>query len=112
MNQTIAVWLLLVLALIAANIPFMNDRLLAIVPLKASATQGNQNHAARASKSFWLRLFEMILLYVLIGLLGYSFESALGNPFKQKWEFYAITFSLFLVMGFPGFVLRYLLRRD
>ena len=111
MNQTIAVWLLIVLALIAANIPFMNDRLLAIIPLKVSAL-GDQNRASRASKSFWLRMLEMVLLYALIGLLGYSFESALGNPFKQKWEFYAITFSLFLVMGFPGFVLRYLLRGD
>jgi hypothetical protein len=35
----------------------------------------------------------------------------IGNAFTQKWEFYATTFTLFLVMAFPGFVLRYLLRR-
>ena len=112
MNQTIAVWLLIALALIAANIPFVNDRLLAIIPLKVSKGENQNSTTARASKSFWLRVIEMVLLYALVGLLGYSFESTLGNPFKQKWEFYAITFSLFLVMGFPGFVLRYLLRRD
>lgn len=110
MNQTASVWVLIVLAMVAANVPFLNDRLLAIIPLK---TRSNSPvHSARASKSFWLRLLEMIALYLLIGLLGFALESALGNPFKQKWEFYAITFSLFLVMGFPGFVLRYLFRKD
>jgi hypothetical protein len=35
----------------------------------------------------------------------------IGNVFTQRWEFYAITLSLFVVMAFPGFVFRYLLRR-
>jgi hypothetical protein len=111
MNQTILVWLLIVLALIAANTPFMNDRLFAIIPLNGAVGPA-QRHAARARKPFWLRMLEIVLFYVLIGWLGMAFESTLGNPFKQKWEFYAITLSLFLVMGFPGFVFRYLLRRD
>lgn len=111
MNQTSAVWFVIVLALIAANLPFINDRLLAVIPLRLSIQEGKQG-SRRSSKAFWMRLFEMILLYVLVGSIGYALESALGNPFKQKWEFYAITFSLFLVMGFPGFVLRYLLRKD
>jgi hypothetical protein len=35
----------------------------------------------------------------------------IGNVFVQRWEFYATTFTLFVVMAFPGFVLRYLLKR-
>jgi hypothetical protein len=48
---------------------------------------------------------------LLIGALGIVFERWIGNVFAQRWEFYAITFSLFVVMAFPGFVFRYLLRR-
>ena len=54
---------------------------------------------------------ELVVLYGMVGLLGFLFESNIGNPFKQRWEFYAITFSLFVVLAFPGFVVRYLMRR-
>ncbi len=102
MNQSVAVWLLIVIALAAANLPFINERLFALIPLGSGGQQ---------DKSFLLRLIELVVLYGLVGLLGYLFESTLGNPFKQRWEFYAITFSLFVVLAFPGFVIRYLMRR-
>jgi len=54
----------------------------------------------------------LLVLYGVVGLMAYFFESTIGNPFAQKWEFYAITFSLFVVLAFPGFVVRYLLRRS
>jgi hypothetical protein len=38
-------------------------------------------------------------------------ESRIGGVFAQNWEFYAITGCLFLVLAFPGFVLRYLRKR-
>jgi len=47
----------------------------------------------------------------LIGVVGWAFESALGNVFPQNWEFFAITLTLFAVLAFPGFVFRYLLKR-
>jgi len=103
MNQTVAVWLLIVIALAAANLPFINERLFALIPLGS----GEQK-----DKSFLLRLIELVVLYGLVGLLGQLFESAIGNPFRQRWEFYAITFSLFVVLAFPGFVVRYLMRRN
>jgi len=102
MNQSVAVWLLIVIALAAANLPFINERLFAFIPLGS----GGQR-----DKSFLLRVIELVVSYGLVGLLGYLFESTLGNPFKQRWEFYAITFSLFVVLAFPGFVIRYLMRR-
>lgn len=68
---------------------------------------GHQWRAQR-SKSFVSRLCETLVLYLLIGVLGLAFESQLGNPFAQGWEFYAITLCLYLVLAFPGFVYRYL----
>lgn len=110
MNQTISVWILIAVALVAANLPFFNDKILACIRMQAT-DQGQVRQSARASKSIWIRLLELVVLYCLVGFLGYFFESTLGNPFRQKWEFYAITFSLFVVLAFPGFVLRYLMRR-
>jgi hypothetical protein len=115
MNQTVAVWLLIVIALAAANLPFINERLFALIPLGAgkrvAADVGATEVVSAPDKSFFLRLIELLVLYGLVGLLGFLFESTLGNPFKQRWEFYAITFSLFVVLAFPGFVIRYLIRR-
>lgn len=100
-NQTLAVWLLILLAFVAANLPFINNRVFAVWQAKSLAS----------SKAFWLRVLELFALYLLIGALGIAFERWIGNVFTQRWEFYAISFSLFVVMAFPGFVYRYLLRR-
>src|SRR5690625_667679 len=62
-------------------------------------------------KSLFDRFIELTVLYVLVGLLGVAFEAGLGNVYPQQWEFYVITYSLFLVLGYPGFVIRYLLKR-
>lgn len=101
MNQTAAVWLLIVLAAMLANLPFINERLFGFISLPRLQV-----------KPFWLRLVELLVLYVLIGLIGWAIESSLGNVFRQKWQFYVTTLTLFLVMGFPGFVYRYLLRKQ
>ncbi len=100
MNQTAAVWLLIIVAALLANLPFINDRLLGVLTLRVMPV-----------KSFLVRLIEMLVLYALIGLVGWAIESSLGNVFKQKWQFYVTTLTLFFVMGFPGFVYRYLLRK-
>lgn len=71
-------------------------------------------HAERrktAEKSFFDRLLEVLVGYVLVGSIGYALELNLGNAFPLDWEFYAITLALFLVLAYPGFVFRYLLRR-
>jgi hypothetical protein len=98
MNQTAAIWLLLVLAFAAANLPFLNERVFGLYPLKGA-------------KPFVVRVVELIALYFLIGVVGMTLERMIGNVFAQKWEFFATTFTLFLVMAFPGFVVRYLLKR-
>ena len=99
-SQTIAVWILIVLAVAAANLPFVSERFFAVIAFKT-----------RAAKPGWSVVVELSLLYVLIGLIGYGFETALVNPFPRGWEFYATTLCIFVVLGFPGFVYRYLLKK-
>lgn len=103
MKQTLAIYVLIALALVAANLPFLSERLFAVLTLRKAG------HAV--SKSFFVRLVELIVLYLLVGAIGMAFEASLGNVFAQGWQFYAITFVLFLVLAFPGFVYRYLLHR-
>lgn len=91
-----AVWCVIVLALLAANLPFINQRLFAVVTLK------------QIKKSFWLRLLELIVCYFVIGALGFFLEAQIGNAFPQTWEFYAISACLFIVAAFPSFVFQYL----
>jgi len=64
-----------------------------------------------ADKPFVHRLLELLVLYGLIGMLGFAVEANLGSVFPQRWEFYAVSLSLFLVMAYPGFVVRYLFKR-
>ncbi|MGE8655195.1 MAG: DUF2818 family protein [Achromobacter sp.] len=103
MNQTLAVWLLIALALVSANLPFLTERVFAVLPCKRGG--------AEVVKPFWLRLIEVLVFYLMVGALGFAFESVLGNRFTQTWEFYAITLSLYLVLAYPGFVYRYLFKR-
>lgn len=101
MKQTLAIYVLIALALVAANLPFLSERIVAILPLRRAGEV--------IAKPFWARLLELIVLYFVVGMIGMGFEASLGNVFPQGWQFYAITFVLFLVLAFPGFVYRYLM---
>lgn len=95
MSNTASIWLVIVVAFCAANLPFLNQRLLGIVPL-------------RAPKSLALRLAELVFMYFLAGGLGLLLENRAGQIAPQGWEFYAITGALFITFAFPGFIWRYL----
>ena len=96
MSNTVSVWLVIVVAFLAANLPFANQRLLGVLALK------------RPVKPLGLRLAEMVLLYFLAGGLGLLLENRAGQIAPQKWEFYAITGALFITFAFPGFIWCYL----
>lgn len=98
MSQSASVWLVLLLALVAANLPFVNERLLALIPVGAG------------KKSLAIRLAELVILYFVVGGIGLLFERRVGQIAPQGWEFYAITGALFIVLAFPGFTWRYLLK--
>lgn len=90
--------LLIALAVLAANLPFANQRILLVGP-----TNG--------IKSLAIRLAELVLLYFVVGAVGLALENHAGQIAPQGWEFYAITGTMFLTLSFPGFVYRYLMHR-
>ncbi|RYX88410.1 MAG: DUF2818 family protein [Comamonadaceae bacterium] len=99
MSQSASVWVVLLVAMAAANLPFLNERLLAVIP------------SASGAKSLALRLAELVVLYFVAGGVGLLFERRVGQIAPQGWEFYAVTGALFIVLAFPGFTWRYLLKR-
>lgn len=98
MDQSTAVWLVLAVAVIAANLPYFSERLLLVGP-------------RRAPKAVGWRLLELLLMAALTFALGSALETRIGQRHPQGWQFYAAGTCLFITLGFPGFVWRYL-RRD
>nr|WP_145545346.1 DUF2818 family protein [Variovorax boronicumulans] len=92
-----AVWLVILAAVVAANLPFLTQRLFLALRL----AQG---------KGLAWRLLELLVYYLLVGVLGLLLERNVGRIAPQGWEFYAVTAALFVTLAFPGFVWRYLLK--
>lgn len=99
MDISLAAWLVIAAALAAANLPFVNDKVFALVPT------GWQR------KPLAIRLVEMAALYLVVGAIGFAIEGQIGSRFPQTTEFYWIGAGMFLVFGFPGFIVRYLRKR-
>ena len=97
MGSSAAVWLVLLVAIIAANLPFVNERLFIVGP-------------RQASKAIGWRLLELVVGWGLTLALGFALEARAGQIQAQGWEFYAALGFAFLTFAFPGFVWRYLRR--
>ena len=95
MNLDLAVNILLITAIVLANIPFIfGNKLFLVMPV--------------AQKGIWLTLGEWFLYYLLMGLFSYLLElKAMGNVHSQGWEFYTVTLFMFMIFAFPGFIYRY-----
>ena len=91
--------MLVELAMLAANLPFANQRILLLGP-------------HREAKPLLWRLAELVLLYFVVGGLGLALENHGGQIAPQGWEFYAVTGTMFVTLAFPGFVYRYLMHRQ
>ena len=107
MDSSLAALLVIALALAGANLPFVNERLFGFVPVPA----GKAATGEPRNKAFALRLLELVVLYFIVGLVAKLLESRIGSVFVQTWEFYAVTGCMFLVLAFPGFVMRYMRKR-
>jgi hypothetical protein len=95
MTQSVSIWIVIVIAFVAANLPFLNQRLLGFVPLGKP-------------KSLAMRLGELVVMYFIVGGIGLALEQRAGQIAAQGWEFYAVTGALFIVFAFPGFIWRFL----
>lgn len=87
---------LILCALLAANLPWMSERFLLVI---GTGDRG---------KRVWMRLLEWQVMYLVIGALAMGIETKVtGGLHEQHWEFYAVTFCLFLVFALPGFIYRH-----
>ena len=92
--------IILLLAFVAANLPWFSNKLFYVIPLKSNA------------KNLAWCLLELIVLYLIVGAIGFYAEHAtFGQVSPQGWEFYTVTFSLFLVFAFPGFIYKVLWKK-
>lgn len=98
MSTSAPIAVLILLALLAANLPFVNQRIFCLGP-------------QRAPKPLWWRLMELVVLYFVVGGVGLALEKHAGQIAPQGWEFYAVTATMFVTLAFPGFVYRYLMHR-
>lgn len=97
MQSSAAVWLVLLLMAVAANLPFANERLFVVGPV-------------RTPKSLAWRLLELLLFGAAAVGIGLLLEARAGQLQLQGWEFYAVLVCLLFTFAFPGFVWRYLRR--
>lgn len=91
-----SVWILLFLAIVLANLPFLfTHRLFLVIPLKQD-------------KKIPLYLIEWFVLFLVMGGFSYLIElTAMGNIASQEWEFYVVNLFLFMIFAFPGFIYRF-----
>lgn len=94
-----AVWILLLLAIVLANVPWiLSNRLFVVISLAKP-------------KAIWLNLVEWLVYLVIVGLIGTLLEyTTMGNIEAQQWEFYVINLFMFIIFSFPGFIYRYNLK--
>lgn len=98
LSTTIIVFI--VIAFIAANLPWITERLFGLIALKSE------------KKSAWVSIAEWLVLYFLVGLVALGLEKKFTSEiYSQDWEFYASTLCLFLVFALPGFIYRFDLKR-
>lgn len=98
MTLDIAVWVLLVTAIILANVPwFFTNRLFLFIRVP--------------TKSIVINFVEWFVYFLITGLFAYLLENkAMGHVKAQDWEFYAVTIFMFAIFSFPGFIYRYNLK--
>lgn len=94
-GHTAEVWLVLLVATIAANLPFISERVLFVGP-------------QRRPKPWAWRLLELALAATVTLGVGMLLEMRIGQRQPQGWEFYAAGACLFVTLAFPGFVWRVL----
>ena len=86
---------LILLFFIMANLPWISERVFLIYSLKMS-------------KKIIIRLAETLVFYIFSLLLAIFLEVKFsGEVYSQGWEFFTITFCLFVVMSVPSIIFHY-----
>lgn len=98
MTNQYPIYILLCLLIIAANLPWLSDKLFCILSVKR--------------KPGWLRACEWLTLCALSFSLGFALEyKVMGAVVSQAWEFYVVALCLFAVFALPGFIYHHDLKK-
>lgn len=106
MTSTLDIGLLIALALLFSNLPWLNERLFAVIALKAGI------------KPLPVRLLEWCAGVLLVALVAWrvemgclpnvgaflGFSDCPGDVHPKSWEFYTVTLVLYAVLALPGFI--------
>lgn len=105
MTTSFSVYGLIILSFVLANLPWLNQRVFAVVPLQGK------------TKAFWMRLLEWCVGLGVAAVLAWRFElgcssipaflgfaACSGEIFAKTWEFYSVAVVLFAVFALPGFI--------
>lgn len=99
MSIGVSITLLVLVGFLSANVPWMSERFLFVF--------GNW-----AVKPAAVRLLEWLLLYGCFQFIGFGMERSLnGTVYEQGWEFYAVSFLIFMVLAIPGVIYRHGFRK-
>lgn len=100
MGENSAIVLLLLVAAVAANLPWLTERVLLVAP------------PPPRGKREWVRFLEWGVYYLLAGAVAIGLEYSVTNDIYPKdWVFYVTTLCLFAVFALPGFIYRHDLRK-
>lgn len=88
--------------LVLANLPFLNQRVFLVIP---AAPAGGR-------KSFWFQMAEWFVLYAVAIGIGLYLENSIGGIQPKPWEFWVVTLFMFATLAAPGFIWQYQLRRQ
>ena len=100
MSISSAVLLLLFIAVVAANYPWLSQKVFFALP------------APMAGKPAWMRCLEWLVNFGLVLLFGLGLERKInGVIHTQQWEFFVVGFLFFMVLAMPGFIYHYDLSR-
>jgi hypothetical protein len=100
LSQAVVYDVLLVSALLLANLPFLSERFFGFVRLKS------------LRKSLRFRFVEYFLAYLLLLFVALFVEAQQGQVFTQTWTFYGLTVLGFLILAFPGLVYCFFWKRS
>lgn len=95
--MTASAWIWIVAAFVLANLPYLNQRVGGLGPL-------------RPGRHWSLRKLEWLVAVLLSVLLGRWLEGQQTQVASQGWEYYTIVAMLMAAFAFPGFAWQYLRR--